>query len=174
MPLPFVAALVTAGVLKGIGTALEIGGNRRLARDVEREGETERELFGMNAEFAEEQAKDAIARGQEAELRQRYRMRTLLGAQRAAGGGSGVNVNVGSLTDVYRQDLSLGEADADMIRENASREALGFRHEATSLRMQGDLAYRRGRNQSRALRNSAWSSLANYAGDMFSLYQYGR
>lgn len=174
MPIPFLAAaLVTAG-FKALGTGLDIAGQRKAARNIEQEGAMEAELFGKNAEFAEEQATDAIARGHEAELRQRYKMRTTLGAQRAAFAGQGIKSSSGTAALSISGDLKLGEMDAMMIRENAAREAMGFHHQADTFRGQGDLARISARNRAKATKNQAWSSLANFGGDMFDLYQYGR
>lgn len=166
--------LLPFAILSAIKTGAEIYAARKAARGFEREGEIERELFGKNADLAEEQAQDAIARGREAEMRQRYRTRTLVGEQNAAFAGQGIVSGEGTAALVKKTDFALGESDALMIRENAAREALGFKRQADIYRQQGQFAYTRGRNQARALRYQTVTSLANFGGDMFKLYATGK
>lgn len=172
MPLPFLIAAIVA--TKAISTGLEIAGQRRQAKIFEKEGDMEAELFGKNADVAEEQAKDAIARGHEAEMRQRFKQRTLAGSQQASFSGQGVTTGVGSAGLVSRSDFALGEMDALSIRENAAREALGYERQADIYRDQGTMARTSARMRAKATRNQAYGSLANFAGDMFQLYRYGK
>lgn len=163
--------LLLFAALKTVGTAVNFIGQRKQAGYEERQGEMERDLFGKNADLAEAQATDAEARGHEAELRQRLRIRLLTGAQNSSFAGQGVNVGVGSPQQVMGSDRSIGEMDALAIRENAHREAMGFTKQAEIFRTQGNLAYTAGRNRAKADRWASVGTLANYAGDMFSLYK---
>lgn len=167
---PFAALAVFAGI-KAVGAALDFTGKRRQARGIEREGEMERELFGKNADLAEQQALDARARGRESEMRQRLAMRQLTGSQVAAYSGSNVRIGIGSTADVTESDRRIGEYDALMIRENAAREAMGFTKEAEIYRGRGDLAYTAARNRAKAMRWESVGTLANFAGDMWGLYK---
>lgn len=170
MPFPFVALAVFAG-LKAAGTAMNYSGQRKQARAWEREGEMERELFGKNADLAEQQALDAEARGQESEMRQAQRMRSLTGSQTTGFAGQGVTVGVGSSSQVIESDRRISHFDQLMIRENAAREAMGFRKEAEISRGRGDLAYMSARNRAKAARTESVGTLANFAGDMWGLYK---
>jgi hypothetical protein len=137
--IPFViAALIVAKTAKVVADVSE---QRTAAKISEREGEVERELFGKNADVAEEQAKDAIARGREAEMRLRFKSRTLAGAQQASVSGQGTTVGVGSAGQITESDASLIEADIATVKENAAREAFGFTTEAENLRWLGPQAY---------------------------------
>jgi hypothetical protein len=169
MAIPFIIGAIIAA--KAVSTAADIYSDRKQARMFEREGEMERELFGKNAEVAEEMAEDAIARGKEAELRFLFKQRTLAGAQQASFSGQGVRVGVGTPGLVTESDASLIDSDIALTRENAQREAFGYRQQAEIYQSQGALAYQAGRNRAKALRNQTLGSLANFGGDMFSLYQ---
>lgn len=171
MPLPFMASLAIFAGLKAVGTGLGVIGQRKQARGIEREGEMERELFGKNAELAEEQALDAVARGRESEMRHILGERQLTGLQRSTFAGSNVRLGVGSVTDVMASDRRIGHYDRLMIRENAAREAMGFRKEAEIYRSRGDLAYTAARNRAKNVRYESIGTLANFAGDMWGLYK---
>lgn len=173
MPIPFlIAALMVGKSLVEHG--LEIDAQRKQARIYQKEGDMEAAIFGKNADIAKEQAKDAIARGNDAELRQRFKMRTLAGTQQASFSGQGVTTGVGSAGQVATSDFQLGEMDALNIRENAAREALGFQRQADIFQYQGEMVRLAARNKARATRNQGWTSLINFGGDMFSLYAGGK
>lgn len=169
MPIPFIIGAIIA--TKALGAAVDIAGQRRRAKGYEQEGNMEAQLFGRNAEIAEEMGRDAVARGREEELRQQFRIRTLTATQRSAFSGQGVDINVGSPRDVVQSDYRVGQFDALRIRENAAREALGFEHQAEIFRMQGEMARTVGRNKAKSARYESLSTLVNFGGDMFDLYK---
>lgn len=107
--------------------------------------ESQGELADYNANVAELQAADAIARGAEEENRFRMGVRGIIGAQRAGFAGSNIDVGFGSALDVQADAAFLGELDALTIRTNAAREAWGFKVEAEDLRQRGRIARKEGR-----------------------------
>lgn len=88
-----------------------------------------------NAVMADNQASDAITRGALAEEQQLARTRQMLGTQRAAIGASGVEAS-GSAGRLLDDTAAIGAADAMTIRNNAAREAWGFRVETNNFRNQ--------------------------------------
>lgn len=170
------AALTAALAALTIGsTVSRFASDRRDAKTAQQQGDYEAQLYGMNAGLAEEQSRDAIARGHEAELKSRSGSRQLIGSQRAALAAQGIALDSGSAVDVVENDAALGELDALTIRNNAKREAWGFQTQATQYRQQGELARTSGRNTAKALRNRSVSTLLSGAGDLFSVYQsYGK
>jgi hypothetical protein len=64
----------------------------------------------------------------------------LIGTQRAGFAGQNVDVGQGSPTDVQGDAAYLGELDALKIRNNAAREAWGYRVQAQNARMGGQNA----------------------------------
>lgn len=97
-------------------------------------------LMKQNARIADWQADDALDRGRQAEGRHRIDVRRTIGAQRARLAASGVEINDGSALDVQADTARLGELDALTIRNNAAREAWGYRVQATDLRARGEIA----------------------------------
>lgn len=101
-------------------------------------------LQDYNAKVADLQAADAVARGAEDESRFRTTVRTAIGTQRAGFAASNIDVGFGSAVDVQADAAYLGELDALAIRNNAARQAWGFKVSAEDLRMRADIARREG------------------------------
>ncbi len=103
-----------------------------------------RSIARRNAAIARQRVVDARLRGGAAELRKRRQIHRLLGAQRAAGGASGAQIESGSLQRLQDDVVTLGELDVMTIRNNASREALGLETQAQNFLFEGDLGARAG------------------------------
>jgi hypothetical protein len=108
-----------------------------------------------NARLAEAQARDAVLRGREEEIRFREAGEGLLAEQRADYAGQGVVIDTGSPVDVYTDTSYQLELDALMIRTNAAREAWGFQTEAENRRIVADALKRSGKIQAQSLRESS-------------------
>lgn len=143
--------------------------------------ESEAQLSDFNASVADAQAVDAVQRGQEEESRYRTGVRDLIGSQRAGFAASGVDVGYGSTVDVQADAAFLGELDALTIRNNAAREAWGFNVQATDLRKRAEIARKTGayaeatgREQQKAARIGAATTLVAGAGSLLAQrYGYG-
>jgi hypothetical protein len=105
-----------------------------------RAGRLQREIQAYNAQVADYQAKDALERGVIAETRSRTTTKRTIGAQRAFFASQGVDVNEGSPADVQANTAYLGELDALTIRNNAAREAWGYRAQAVDYSRRGAVA----------------------------------
>lgn len=162
---------VFSALSKAVGAGLNFVEKRHEGNALFKQGAMQRDLYGKNADLAEQQSKDAIARGQEASNRQSYKMRTMLGAQSAGFAGQGVNVTGGAAAAVIGNDQALGEADRLNIVENARRTAWGYQQQADIYRGQGELAYQAGVYGRKQANAESIGSLANFGGDMFDLYK---
>lgn len=144
--------------------------------------ESEAQLSDFNASVADAQAQDAVQRGQDEESRYRTGVRDLIGSQRAGYAASGVAVEFGSAVDVQADAAFLGELDALTIRNNAAREAWGMKVQAVDLRKRaeiqrktGAMAEATGREQQKAARIGAATTLVAGAGSLLAQkYGYGR
>lgn len=103
-------------------------------------GKANQELANANARIADIQADDALVRGREAEGIHRKRTKALIGSQRARFGAQGVDINDGSALDVQADAAYLGELDALTIRNNAAREAWGYKVQAEDYRARGRIS----------------------------------
>lgn len=149
-----VAGAQAAGTLAGAFSSFMQGSaNRRISR--------------VNERMSEMQAKDAISRGKEAEDRLRRDVKQLIGTQKSAYAAQGVDVGVGgdSASTVMADTAALGELDALMIRNNARREAFGFRMQGISQAGQASL------NQNTA-RQQGYATLLSGAGSTFMTYKH--
>lgn len=108
-------------------------------------GQFQEAVANQNAKVQEMQATDALQRGADEETRQRKRVRQLLGQQRVAMGANNVVLSSGSPLDILADTARLGEEDAITIRNNARREAWGYRVGAQSSRAQGRVSALEGR-----------------------------
>jgi hypothetical protein len=123
-------------------------------------GKANQRLAEMNAQVAEIQAEDAIARGRVEEGIHRKKVRGMIGSQRAAFAAGGVDVNSGSALDVQADTAKFGEMDALTIRMTAAREAWGYKVGATDMRARGELANYQGKQQAIGTIVSAAGSMA--------------
>ncbi len=81
----------------------------------------------MNAQFAEISAGGALQRGEAKEVQSRLQGGAVMGRQQSSYGASGVVVGEGSSADILADTRLMSEYDAQMIRNNAQREAYGHR-----------------------------------------------
>lgn len=165
------AALTTGlAIITAANTINGFVSQRKTAAGLEREGEYQASLLEQNATVAEQQAADAIARGAEEEAYHRAGVRKLIGAQRAAIGASGVDIGSGSALDVQLESARLGAIDEITIRNNAAREAWGYKVEAVNYRSQAILGKYAAKNQAQSLRNQSWGTLLSGATSLAGMY----
>lgn len=167
------STLIIGGLVAAQGY-MQYRNQKEAAKSAEAEGEYSAEVYGRNAELSEEQAKDALARGREAELSLRRKGRSLAGSQRASFAAQGIDASSGSARDVMQNDLAMGELDALTIRNNAQREALGFRKQAEYDRRDAELARAGGGNRANAIRKEAVGTLLTTGTSLAGLYLSGR
>lgn len=164
------AALTAAVIgLTVASTVTKFKSERDSAKGAERQGNYEKQIYDQNAKYAEQQAADAIQVGQEAEYRHRAGVRGLVGSQRAASAAQGIDIDSGSALDIQLESVGIGELDALTIRNNAAREAWGYKVEAADLRNRGALAQYAGRNAAASYRNQSWSTLLTGAGELATM-----
>lgn len=114
------------------------------ALGAEAEGEQAEELADYNADILRYQARDAEARGEEDIRAIRRQVAAVIGSQRASLAGQGVALDVGTAADLQVETAVLGEEDVIRRRNNAMREAWGFRSRAKLVDFQGDQAKKAG------------------------------
>jgi len=165
------AALTAAlAALTAAGTIGKFAGERNQANAAQQQGNYESSVYNQNADIADMQAHDAIARGREAELRQGMQTKQLVGSQRAALAASGIDPNVGSSAEIQADTNLLGTLDALTIRNNAAREAWGYGTQATQYRGAGAMAKRAGENTAAGLRNQSWTTLLTGGSQLASMF----
>lgn len=115
--------LITAGLSAVVG----IAGTVMQARQSAGQASYQQGVAKNNEILARRNAALAIQAGDVREQAKRRETAGLIGAQRAAYAAHGVDVNVGSPVDIQSDTAELGELDALTIRNNAQREAYGYK-----------------------------------------------
>lgn len=145
----FTTALILG--LSAAGAATQAVGAWKAGTQAKKAGEAQRrasesqaELLDYNAQIADLQASDAVSRGQQEESKFRQGVRVMIGGQRAGIAAGNVDVGYGSAVDVQADAAMLGELDALTIRQNAAREAWGYKVEAADTRQRAKIARQEG------------------------------
>lgn len=174
--LPMVAAGAQA-VAGGIGAASTLAGGGYAASA----GEAEKAAADYRAKQLETNAGMALASSQRRMLDTQQQKRLATSTAIARGGGSGVDVGVGSPASDIGDIAQRGSYHALMDLYNGRSEATGLMNQAEGARYGGDLSAWSGNMQRRASYLSAAGTLAGSAGSAASTYgmlryptQYGR
>lgn len=136
-------ALMGVSALSSIGTAFAQSSAQKSA------GIYQQSVYESNQRLAEIQAKDAITRGDTEARKSLQNTRVLIGAQRAAMAAQGLNLEDGSALDIQQETAGIGAMDALDIKNNAWREAWGYKVQANQSSQQAKFASITARSQSR-------------------------
>ena len=117
------------------------------------QGEYQKQMFDLNAKLAELNSQDAIRRGDQTASTLRRENKKLMGSQRAALAAQGIDIDSGSALDIQNETADLGYMDQITAKNNAWREAWGYKVESNNSLAQGNLA-------KSAANFSAYTSLA--------------
>jgi hypothetical protein len=101
------------------------------ARGAAQAAEGQRAAYQYNAQVGEMQAQDALSRGEQAVVRHNLQVKQLKGRQIANLAANGVDVTSGSALDILAGTDIMADIDAQVIRQNAEREAWGYRAGST-------------------------------------------
>ena len=116
-------------------TSLSSGGQQADAfRD---EAEFQEMQFEFNRDMAELNADEVLRQGHEAAIDVRKQAKMIVGSQRAAYAGQGVDVNEGTALRIQEDTYKQSEDAVLTIKNNAQREAFGYKLEAISASIQG-------------------------------------
>jgi hypothetical protein len=155
----------TAGFgIQGVGNAASAYAE---SESIKAQGGYQRRMGNLNADLAESQSGDALKRAEGAVRDNKNQTRQKVGAQRASLAASGVDVGSGSAAQLQQDTELTGVQDEQTIRNNAIREAWGYRIQASNARAQGNFASITARGQAnQTLINGGMRA----AGNAFSAY----
>lgn len=89
-----------------------------------------------NAAMMDIESRDALNRGVNSEQQYTREVRQIQGTQRAVAGANNVTQS-GSVLDIENDTASIAGEDVGTIRNNAAREAFGYKAQGSELRRQG-------------------------------------
>jgi hypothetical protein len=159
--------MAAMGALFAGSAALQLAGAYQQSESLKAQGEFQQQQAEMNGRLAEMRGADALERGNRAAVEHGQKARRLIGSQRAALAAQGINIDDGSAFDVQQDAYEMSAEDQMTIRNNAWREAWGFKVEAQQSRMQGRMAALAADNASR---NTILTGLAGAASSGASYY----
>jgi hypothetical protein len=113
------------------------------------QGDFQREMGNLNAGLAEKAGSDSMSRGNFEANRAIQKSRQVAATARTAAAASGVDPNTGSAADVVDASQQAGLADSLTIKNNAAREAWGYKIEAINSRTKGEMLHLAGQNEAR-------------------------
>ncbi len=113
------------------------------------EGDYQKKIFEMNARISDIQAADALRRGQDEGNAARFKSRSLQAKQRMAAAAQGLDIGVGAPADLIRDEQLMSELDTVKIKNNAKREAFGYKVASLDARSRGEMAAKQGRRRGR-------------------------
>lgn len=127
-----------------VGGGISAGGTALSAYAQVQAGQTNQKLADFNADQLDAQAVAATQEGDTAAARRKTEASLLVGSQRAAFSGQGIDINDGSAVDVTYDTLTARDNDVAQIKTNAALKAWGYRSEARLAHWQGQMAHRAG------------------------------
>jgi hypothetical protein len=157
-------AVTTTGLIlaaQGVQGAAGVAGAYNRASALKAQGGHEESISNWNASQLDAQARDAISLGDSAAARVRGGdVSRMVAKQRTAAAGQGVDVSHGSAAQGQASSAAMGALDALTIRNNAAREALGFKGQAIGERYKGRLSRISGDTEARGSMISGGMGLA--------------
>lgn len=157
-----------SGAMLAIGAVSafsQIRNSQNEAEGIRMKTEFEARQLDLNRDLAAFQAEDAIRRGDKEAVAKQKQTKQLIGAQKVALAASGVEIDSGSALDIMEDTAAIGASDVMTIKNNAWREAWGYKVQANNLKGQSEFSRIAGANASR-------NTLA--AGNMNALTSFGK
>lgn len=102
------------------------------ARAQKQEGKYVKQVHEANARMAEMNAEDATYRGEQKATEVKKQTKKLIGAQRAAMAAQGLDLEEDDALAIQQESAEMGAVDAQEIKNNAWREAWGYRVQAAN------------------------------------------
>lgn len=119
-----------------LGGALTLAGANAEAEAIRHQAAFEQQQLAFNKKIAEINAKDAIDRGDQNIKDFKKQASKVQGSQQAALAAQGIDVDSGTAAGVKYETEKQIETDVARIKNNAWREAWGYKIEATNLQTQ--------------------------------------
>ena len=140
----------SAAILAGASAVSQVGSAYSQSQAIEAQGEYQKTQFETNAKFADLSGKEALRIGDENANKVKADANRMVGKQRAVLAAQGIDVGTGSAVDIQEDTKQQGELAAMTIKNNAWREAWGYKIDAMNNRYSGSMAAMAATNSSRS------------------------
>lgn len=121
------ALLASAMVVQAAGTAATSYAQSKAQKS---EGDYQKQIYESNARLADIQADDAIRRGEKDAKQHKKNVKRLIGSQRAALAAQGLDLEADDALAIQQESAEYGALDVLEIKNNAWREAWGYKVQA--------------------------------------------
>lgn len=130
----------------GSNALSSVAGAYANAQAYKSQGNFQNQIYKFNSQVAKVQAEDALKRGEESVTNLNKSVKKLVGSQRASLAAQGISLESGTPLELQQDTAYMGALDAITIRNNAYREAWGYKSQAISSALQGEFASLAGQN----------------------------
>lgn len=134
-----IAMTIAAAAASAVGQVQAAQARSNQEKAAQYQAEHQAELERYNMAIAEQEAADALRRGEIEADKQRTITALEIGNYRAAAAGRGVLVDQGSELDREKDIASAGEYDVATIKQNAKRESMKHTTDAVGMRASADI-----------------------------------
>jgi hypothetical protein len=151
-----------AAVVFGVNAGLSLLGASQESEAIKQEAQFRQQQLEFNRRIAGVRAADAIKRGGEAVGDYKIQAEKLKGSQVAALAAQGIEIDSGSAAEIrYETDKQI-DTDIMRIKNNAWREAWGYKVEANNLSIESEMTGMSAKNRSQATLLSGSLSAIDY------------
>ena len=114
-------------IMMGIAAVAAAYGAYSASESSKAQAEYQSDMAENNAKVSNWQAEDAVARGGEAAIQKQREAECLRGTQVARLASNGLDISSGTPLAILEDTMFFGQQDANTIRNNAAREAWGYK-----------------------------------------------
>lgn len=132
-------------VLAATSAVVTAGGQIYAGQAANAQGKYEQKLAERNATLEERDRKDAISRGETAQMQHYRKLAQAMGEARVRNSAAGVDVAFGSAANLEDDIALIGYEDSGTISENTIKEVQGYDINAANYRSEGKAARMRGK-----------------------------
>ena len=143
------ASAIMMGAAAFTGAASSISNAYAQSQAIKAQAAYQATISKINAEIAEMQSEDALKRGDVQARDYQTEVNNMLSDQRLAYATQGIDITFGTPADVQKETRLRGAMDVLTIKNNAWREAWGYKNEALQSTFQGKFASVTAEGQSR-------------------------
>lgn len=160
-----------AAVVGGVQAALTYNQADQQAKSLKAQADYQKSMAEVNSLFSNIQASDAIARGDKAAQQLGRKTKQLIGSQRASLAAQGIEIDSGSALEIQQDTATLSKMDEMQLRNNAWREAWGYKVESSTASANAQIGMNTNRFQARQTLITGGIQAANQAYSGYSQWK---
>lgn len=164
----------TASIMQVLSTVGSVSGQLTNANAIQAQGRYQSSILNQNATLTDQQAADAIVRGDLQAGQAGAATRQAIGQGRAGFAAQGIDVGTGSPLDVTNNAETLSALDIATIKNNAAREAWGYKVQGQNFKTQAGITSLAATNAADGARTGAFNTLLTGASNTYGIIRDAR